>query len=156
MEKIGESKKIEVSDEFVDIYKNFNISSQIEKMKMLSKRELYLLLILCLDYQSDEDPVCINNYLAFTKEIQDILEVQDEKETTIQELKDLIKETDDKYIDVDLIVDRFNNKMPDPLELAEVRDGKIDNLLDPNNKDWSNVNTDDILTKADRIHRKKS
>ena len=34
-------KNITVSNEFVDIYKNFNVVSQVDNMKKLSKRELY-------------------------------------------------------------------------------------------------------------------
>ena len=123
-------KKIAVSDEFIDIYKNFNVSSQIDKMKSLSKRELYLLLVLCLDFHSDEDPVCINNYKTFKDEIIEINDIQDDKETSNPILKSLIEETGDKYIDVDNLVDILENKLPEPLEKGEVRDAKIHNILD--------------------------
>ena len=123
-------KKIAVSDEFIDIYKNFNVSSQIDKMKSLSKRELYLLLVLCLDFHSDEDPVCINNYKTFRDEIIEINDIQDDKETSNPILKSLIEETGGKYIDVDNLVDILENKLPEPLEKGEVRDAKIHNILD--------------------------
>lgn len=123
-------KKIAVSDEFIDIYKNFNVSSQIDKMKSLSKRELYLLLVLCLDFHSDEDPVCINNYKTFRDEIIEINDIQDDKETSNPILKSLIEETGDKYIDIDNLVDILENKLPQPLEKGEVRDAKIHNILD--------------------------
>lgn len=122
--------KIKVSDEFIDIYKNFNVSSQIDKMQKLSKRELYLLLVLCLDFHSDEDPVCINNYKLFKDEIIEINDIQDDKETSNPILKSLIEETGDKYIDVDNLVDILENKLPEPLEKVEVRDAKIHNILD--------------------------
>jgi hypothetical protein len=124
------TKKIAVSDEFIDIYKNFNVSSQIDKMKSLSKRELYLLLVLCLDFHSDEDPVCINNYKTFKDEIIEINDIQDDKETSNPILKSLIEETGDKYIDIDNLVDILENKLPEPLEKGEVRDAKIHNILD--------------------------
>ena len=124
------TKKIAVSDDFIDIYKNFNVSSQIDKMKSLSKRELYLLLVLCLDFHSDEDPVCINNYKTFKDEIIEINDIQDDKETSNPILKSLIEETGDKYIDVDNLVDILENKLPEPLEKGEVRDAKIHNILD--------------------------
>lgn len=124
------TKKIAVSDEFIDIYKNFNVSSQIDKMKSLSKRELYLLLVLCLDFHSDEDPVCINNYKTFKDEIIEINDIQDDKETSNPILKSLIEETGDKYIDIDNLVDMLENKLPEPLEKGEVRDAKIHNILD--------------------------
>lgn len=123
-------KKIAVSDDFIDIYKNFNVSSQIDKMKSLSKRELYLLLVLCLDFHSDEDPVCLNNYKTFKDEIIEINDIQDDKETSNPILKSLIEETGDKYIDIDNLVDILENKLPEPLEKGEVRDAKIHNILD--------------------------
>ena len=58
-------KKIAVSDLFNEIYINFNVSSQVENMKRLEKRELYLLLTLALDKHSDEDPVVVNNFQPF-------------------------------------------------------------------------------------------
>lgn len=123
-------KQVFVSNEFIDIYKNFNVSSQIDKMKSLSKRELYLLLIVCLDYHSDEDPVCLNNYTQFISEINEIYDLQDDKETKNVYLKELVDQTGDKYIDVDILVDIDGNKLPDPLEKGEVRDVKINNILD--------------------------
>ena len=123
-------KLINVSNEFADIYINFNVSSQLDKMKSLSQRELYLLLILCLDFHSDEDPVCINNYKHFTDEINEILSIQDDKETNNQILKGLVDETGDKYIDVDNLVDLNGNKLPTPLDKGDVRNAKIHNVLD--------------------------
>jgi len=123
-------KKIEVSDNFVESYRNFNIGSQIDKMNTLSKRELYLLLVLCTDLHSEEDPVCLNNFKPFRSEIIEINEIQDDKETTNEVLKSLIEETGDKYIDVDNLVDSKGEKLPSPLEKGEVRDAKIHNILD--------------------------
>jgi hypothetical protein len=62
------NKNIHVSNEFVDIYTNFNVVTQVEKMKQLTKRELYLLLTVCLDKFSDEDPVVKHNLLPFKEE----------------------------------------------------------------------------------------
>ena len=36
-----EVQKIKVSNEFVDIYTNFNVVTQVENMKKLSKREVF-------------------------------------------------------------------------------------------------------------------
>ena len=126
----SEQKKIAVTNEFIEIYQNFNVSSQIDKMNNLSKKELYLLLLLCIDNHSEEDPVCINNYKPFTSEITEVLDLQDDKNTSNLILIELVTETDDKYIDVDLLVDSSGNKLPDPLEKEEVRDVKIHTILD--------------------------
>ncbi len=42
-----------------------NVNSQIEKMKELSKKELYLLLITVLDKFQDDDPMVIKNVAPF-------------------------------------------------------------------------------------------
>lgn len=119
------TKNIQVSNEFVDIYTNFNVVTQVEKMKQLTKRELYLMLTVCLDKFSDEDPVVKYNLLPFKKEIMSIFDVQDDKDATDPILIDLISESGDKYIETDNIVYNDDQKLPDPLTKDEVRDAKI-------------------------------
>ncbi len=119
------NKNIQVSNEFVDIYTNFNVVTQVEKMKQLTKRELYLLLTVCLDKFSDEDPVVRHNLLPFKEEIMSIFDVQDDKEATDPILIDLITESGDKYIETDYIVYNDDQKLPEPLNKEEVRDAKI-------------------------------
>ena len=116
---------VHVSNEFVDIFSNFNVVTQVEKMKGLSKRELYLLLTVCLDKFSDEDPVVKYNLIPFREEIMAIFDIQDDKEPTDQVLIDLVKETGDKYIETDYIVYNDDQKLPEPLTKEEVRDAKI-------------------------------
>jgi hypothetical protein len=117
--------KIHVSNEFVDIFSNFNVVTQVEKMKQLTKRELYLLLTVCLDKFSDEDPVVKHNLLPFKEEIMNIFDVQDDKEATDPILIDLITESGDKYIETDHIIYNDDQKLPEPLNKEEVRDAKI-------------------------------
>jgi hypothetical protein len=118
-------KKLTVSNEFVSIYKNFNVLDQIDNMKKLTKNELYLLLTFCLDKHSDEDPVVIHNLLPFKEECIMIFDIQDDKEVDNEYIKNLVEITDDKYIDTDVIVDTYGNKLPEPLTKEEVRDAKI-------------------------------
>jgi hypothetical protein len=118
-------KNITVSNEFVDIYKNFNVVSQVDNMKKLSKRELYLLLTVCLDKFSDEDPVINYNFQPFKDEVMEIFDVQDDKDPISQYLIELIEESGDKYIETDNIVNDKGEKLPDPLTKEEVRDAKI-------------------------------
>ena len=117
--------KIHVSNEFVDIFSNFNVVTQVEKMKQLTKRELYLLLTVCLDKFSDEDPVVKYNLLPFKEEIMSIFDIQDDKDATDPILIDLITESGDKYIETDNIVYNNDQKLPDPLTKDQVRDAKI-------------------------------
>jgi len=131
MEPIEISNPINVSELFFEIYKNFNVISQVEKMKQLSKRELYLLLTVCLDKFSDEDPVVKFNLIPFRDEIMAIYDIQDEKDPTDEVLIKLIEETGDKYIETDNIT--YNGiKLPEPLTKDQVRDEKI-NIINNNN-----------------------
>ena len=91
-----EEKTIVVSDLFKDIYINFNVSSQVENMKKLDKRELYLFLTYALDKHSDKDPVVIHNFQPFKDEVMEIYELQDDKEPTNDILLALVEETGDK------------------------------------------------------------
>lgn len=121
---------IQVSKEFVDIFSNFNVVTQVEEMRKLSKRELYLLLTVCLDKFSDEDPVVRHNFLPFKEEVMAIFDVQDDKESEDPVLIDLIQESGDKYIETDNIT--FNGQnLPEPLTKEQVRDAKI-NIINEN------------------------
>ena len=122
-------KKVVVSDLFMDCYKHFNVYSQVERMNELSQRELYLLLILCLDKHDDENTVVKHNFIPFEKQIMEIFDVQDDKEVTNQVLLDLVKETGDTYIETENIVDDSDNKVGDVFTKEEVRDIRID-LID--------------------------
>lgn len=120
------NKNLVVSDEFFEIFKNFNVVSQVEEMKKLSKKELYLLLTVCLDKFSDEDPVVNFNFQPFEKEVTvDIYDIQDDKDATDLDLISLIDESGDKYIETDYIVNNKGEKLPEPLTKEEVRDAKI-------------------------------
>lgn len=118
-------KNIVVSDEFFEIYKNFNVTTQVEEMKALDKEELYLLLTLCLDKHDDTNALALSNFRAFADEIKEILDLQEDKEVTNQHLLDLAKRTGDSYIETDNIVNSKGEKMPEPYTLQEVRDIKI-------------------------------
>ena len=120
-----DEKKLQVSDLFVEIYTNLNVCSQLENMEKLSKKELYLLLILSLDKHNDEDPVVLHNLLPWKDTALQIFELQDDKETNIKELEELVEETGDKYIDVTVLVDVNGDPLREPLTKEEVRDAKI-------------------------------
>jgi hypothetical protein len=73
-----EEKTLKVSDLFVEIYTNLNVWSQLENMKKLSKKELYLLLIVALDKHSDDDPVVLHNLLPWKDTALEIFDLQEE------------------------------------------------------------------------------
>ena len=70
------------------------------------------------------------NEIFFKEEFLKILDIQDDKEPEDQILIDLIRESGDKYIETDYIVDLNGNQIPDPLTKEEVRDAKIDIIND--------------------------
>jgi len=119
-------KIIVVSDLYKEIYTNFNVCPQVESMKNLDRRELYLLLTFALDKHSDEDPVVVHNFQPFKDEVMEIYDIQDDKETTNEVLLALIEETGDKYIETDYIRNTSGEKLREPLSKTEVRDAKID------------------------------
>ncbi len=123
------TKMVVVSELFMDCYKNFNVYSQVDRMNELSEKELYLLLILCLDKHDDENTVVKHNFLPFEHQILEIFDVQDDKVVTNQVLLDLIEETSDNYIETENIVDSEGNKVADVFTKEEVRDIRI-NLID--------------------------
>ena len=120
-----ETKQLKVSNEFVDIFKNFNVINKVEEITSLSKKELYLLLTLCLDKHDDGQPTVVYNFQPFREQVMELFEIQDDKETLNPVLQGLIEESGDKYIETDNIVDVDGNKLPEPLTKEEVRDAKI-------------------------------
>ena len=120
-----ETKQLKVSNEFVDIFKNFNVINKVEEIKSLYKKELYLLLTLCLDKHDDGQPTVVYNFQPFREQVMELFEIQDDKETLNPVLQELIEESGDKYIETDNIVDVDGNKLPEPLTKEEVRDAKI-------------------------------
>ena len=117
--------KLVVSEDFVKIYKNFNVVNKVQEMKSLSEKELYLLLTVCLDKHDDEQPTVVYNFQPFREQVMELFEIQDDKQTLNPILLELIDESGDKYIETDNIVDLDGNKLPDPLTKEEVRDVKI-------------------------------
>lgn len=131
MDKDELGVKLSVSEDFINIYRNINVTEQVDKMKKLSRKELLLLLLLCLDKHSEDDVVVINNLLPFEKECDLLFDLQDDKEVDDEDIKELSKLTEDKYIDTDILVDINGNKLPEPLTKQEVRDAKI-NIINEN------------------------
>jgi len=125
-----EEKKIIVSDEFFDIFKNLNVISQLDKMKNLSTKELYLLLVAALDKHDDSDNTVIFNISEFKKEVMDIYHIHDDKISDIPYILKLIEETGDKYIETDNIINSNGDKLPNPLSKDEVRDSRINNIFE--------------------------
>jgi hypothetical protein len=124
-----EEKKIVVSSDFIEAYLNFNVLKQEDKIKSLSEKEKYLLLTFALDKHSDCDQTVVENFQPFKDEVMQIYAIQDDKETEVDIILELIEDTGDKYIDTDCIVDSEGHKLREPYNIQEIREIKIDKAL---------------------------
>lgn len=122
--------EIKVSNDFVNIYRNFNVKNVTDEMKKLSQKELYLLLTMCLDKHDDSNTTVVRNFESFKDEVMKIYDIQDDKDPTDETLVKLIEETGDKYIETDDIIDEMGNKLPEPYTKEELREIKIDLIND--------------------------
>ena len=127
-------KVIVVSDLYKEIYTNFNVSPQVENMKNLDKRELYLLLTFALDKHSDEDPVVIHNFQPFKDEVMEIYDIQDDKETTNEVLLALIEETGDKYIETMILLTLKVTSLENHIRNKKLEKQRLTFLTKKNNK----------------------
>lgn len=118
-------KKISVSEIFVEAYMNFNVTEQIEQIRRLDKREMYLLLICAIDRHDENDPIVIKNMIAFESEMLELAMVQEDGSTDNEIIRELILETGNRYIETDYIVDQNGIKLKSPLNKQQVRQEKI-------------------------------
>ena len=126
MEK--KNNKVQVSSEFVKCYEHFNVFDVISDMKLLDRRELYLLLMLCVDNHDDNNTIVLKNFSEFKEELNEILDLQENEETTNEFLLALTLETCDTAIDINNIVSVDGNKIKAPFTKEEIRDIKIDKI----------------------------
>jgi len=117
-------KIMTVSELFLDIYRLFNVSDQRERIKQLTKKEVYFLLHCAMDNHNEDDIIVIVNFSDYEFEVNEILEFQETEKTTNQYLLDLVKETDDACISTSVI------ELPTPYTKEEVRDLKLGGILD--------------------------
>lgn len=117
-------KKITVSENFKNAYKNFNVFNVAEKISNLSKKELYLLLICCIDNHDSDDSTVMENYSNYEVEIAEILDLQDSKKTLNNFLLELIFDTESITIDSHVV------KLPKIYTKEEVRELKLNKILD--------------------------
>lgn len=123
MEK--ETNTYPVSDLLIDIYKQFNVCDQRDRMLQLSEKEKYFLFICVVDNHDEEDPIVLQNLSGFSDEIvDDTLSFQETEETKNLFLLEISKETDSAYIDT------TKSNIPTPFTKDEVRELKLNNILE--------------------------
>lgn len=129
----AEKNIIRVSDEFISIYSKFNVISQINEIKKLSRKERLLLMALSVDSFSEDNAIAIENYREFKEDLKLIFELQNDKKVEDKDLKDLSEMTGDKYIDTSKIRNSKNESLPDPLSDDEAtnlrREIGINNII---------------------------
>jgi len=124
----NKESNITVSELFLEIYRNFNVSNQIDKMNLLTKEELYLLLDACIDRHDEDDSTVQLNFSPFVEEIKEILKIQsgeDADDKVLKNLQDRISQT--------LICElktQSGEDLPDPYTKEEVRDLKLNKIFD--------------------------
>jgi len=122
-----EKDTIKVSQRFIEIYRNFNVSDQREEMNKLSKEELYLLLDSCVDNHDDEDLTVTLNFSAFVEELKDVLKLQN-GETVNSILEELQKKTDLRLSSKR--VSENGDELPETYTRDQVRDLKLNKIFD--------------------------
>lgn len=118
-----EKDKLTVSQLFVEIYRNFNVSDQIENMKKLSKDELYYLLDTCIDSHDEDDLTVCQNFSPFVVEIENILEIHNglTENTDLNIIKERIH--DNRVTETGVPLPKIYTK-------DEVRDLKLNKIFD--------------------------
>jgi len=95
MEKVKQEIKFTVSDLFIDCYKLINVININDKISLLSKRELFLLLILVSDTHDTESNIVFDNVKNYELELKTVLELWDSNSTTDTDLIYLSEVTGD-------------------------------------------------------------
>jgi len=123
-----EKDTITISEKFLEIYRNFNVSDQRDKMKELSKEELYLLLDTCVDEHDEDDPTVTLNFSPYSTELKEILKIQSGDDVDNQVLKNLQEKTDFRLSSTRVL--KNGDKLPDTYTRDEVRDLKLNKIFD--------------------------
>jgi hypothetical protein len=137
MDKINivekEEKILQVSDQFVEAYKMFNVIKVTELVENLSRRERLLLLTLASDSFKKNDTLK-ENISPFKDELIVLYRLQvDEGDSADEDVRYLVEATGDKYIDTETLRMLSGDKLPKPLteEEAQImrRDLNIESIV---------------------------
>lgn len=126
------SKYVTVSNNFVEIFKMFNVIKQTENIKLLTRKERILLLVAALDMYSEENDIVIENFKEFKSELNLIFDIQQDKECDDMDIIELVQETG-KYIDSTCIKTLNGKNLPsattDEESIILRRDINISNIV---------------------------
>lgn len=118
-------KKYTVSNQFVEVYKYLNAGNMINQINELSELERYMLVVLSLDNHDIKDVVVKENLYPYREIGQLLYDVMDDQESDNEIIKKLIEITDDKYIDLSVLIDSTGNEMPNIADQSEIREWRL-------------------------------
>ena len=122
---MSEKKKYTVSDQFVEVYKYLNAGNMINQINELSELERYMLVALSLDNHNIKDVVVKENLYPYREIGQLLYDTMDDQESDNEIIKKLIEITDDKYIDLSVLIDSTGNEMPNIADQSEIREWRL-------------------------------
>jgi|688.fasta_scaffold1377711_2 hypothetical protein len=137
MDKINivekKEKILQVSSQFVEAYKLFNVIKVTDLVENLSRRERLLLLTLASDSFKKNDTLK-ENISPFKDELIVLYRLQvDEGDSADEDVRYLVEATGDKYIDTETLRMLSGDKLPKPLteEEAQImrRDLNIESIV---------------------------
>ena len=117
------------NETFIEIYRNFNVSNQIDKIKTMSSKEKYVLLNLCIEVHNERDLQVIENLSPFVEEITSLKKLF---ENDASSEDPFLNELSMKYgskLNIP-IEDIFGNELPEPYSREEVRELKLNKIFD--------------------------
>ena len=115
------TEKIKVSPDFVEAFRLFNVNSQVERIKKLTRKEILLLLILAIDSYSEDSEIVIENFKPFKSELDLIYNLQNDETVTDTDLLSIADETGEKYVDTSNICQLDGTKLPSATTEEEAR-----------------------------------
>ena len=118
-------KKYTVSNQFVEVYKYLNAGNMINQINELSELERYMLVVLSLDNHDIKDVVVKENLYPYREIGQLLYDTMDDHESDNEIIKKLIEITDDKYINLSVLIDSTGNEMPNIADQSEIREWRL-------------------------------
>lgn len=122
---MSEKKKYTVSNQFVEVYKYLNAGNMINQINELSELERYMLVVLSLDNHDIKDVVVKENLYPYREIGQLLYDTMDDHESDNEIIKKLIEITDDKYINLSVLIDSTGNEMPNIADQSEIREWRL-------------------------------
>lgn len=122
---MSEKKKYIVSDQFIEVYKYLNAGNMINKINELSELERYMLIALSLDNHDIKDVIVKENLYPYREIGQLLYNTMDDQKSDNEIIKKLIEITDDKYIDLSVLIDSSGNEMPNIADQSEIREWRL-------------------------------